>query len=113
MSGFLWFLGDARLCFQSSVLRLAIADFFFPFYSVQVMVDGHSTEMMRLVVFRALDPAALPIFGVPCSDGRWIWIEVAMIKTNRSPEWMRKMYSSLRATVLVARAFLWAMVMVV
>ena len=43
LSGFLWFLGDARLCFQSSVLRLAIADFFFLFYSVQVMVDGHST----------------------------------------------------------------------
>jgi len=40
------------------------------------------------------------MFGAPCSDGRWIWIEVAMVKTNRSPEQMRKMYSSLRALLV-------------
>jgi len=96
-------LGDAGLFFPSLVLGLANADFFFLFCSAQVMA-----VMMCLVVLWALVPAALPRFEVPWLHGRWIWIEVAMIKMNRSPEWMRKMYSSLRAMVLVARAFLWA-----
>ena len=90
-------LGDAGLFFPSLVLRLANADFFFLFCSAKVMA-----VMMCLVVLRALVPAALPRFEVPWLHGRWIWIEVVSVaSTNRCPERLRKINSTLRVFVVI------------
>lgn len=91
--------------FLSLVFGLANADFFFLFCSAKVMADARSTVMMRLVVLRAPNLAALPRFGVPWLHGRWTWIEDSVGSTNRCPERMRKINSSLRVFLVIFLSF--------
>jgi hypothetical protein len=83
------FLGGGGLLFRSSVFRLATADLFFLSLSVKVMADMLSSESIRLVVFRAMAVAALPI-GVPWRAGSWTWTDVVGTSANWRSE-MRKM----------------------
>ena len=94
-------LGDAGLFFPSLVLGLANADFFFLFCSAKVMVGNDV-----LGGAPGADPAALPRFGVPWLHGRWTWIEVVSVaSTNRCPERLRKINSSLRVCFVIFLSF--------
>jgi hypothetical protein len=83
------FLGGGGPLFRSSVFWLATADLFFLSLSVKVMADMLSSESIRLVEFRAMAVAALPI-GVPWRAGSWTWTDVVGTSANWRSE-MRKM----------------------
>ena len=84
------FLGGGGLFFWSPVLWLATADFFFLPLSVKVTADTRSSNLIRLVEFWAMSHAALPMLGVPCREGRWIWTDAVVATANWRPE-RRKM----------------------
>ena len=81
------FLGGGELLLRSPVFRLATADLFF--LSLSGKVTARSLKSIRLE-FQAMAHAAVPMLGVPCREGRWIWTDAVVVTANWRPE-MRKM----------------------
>ena len=77
--------GGSELLVRSPALRLATADLFFLFLSGKVTADSRSSKSI-LLEFLAMAHAAVPMFGVPCREGRWTWLAAVVAAAIWCPE---------------------------